>query len=259
MEKTRPTSRAILHIPHASRVIPERVRADMCIDRHRLEWQLDLITDHATDALFQSSYARRVVAPLSRLAVDCERYIDDECEPMSQHGMGFIYTNGPCGERLRDSVSPDIREYLLAAYNQHHAHLAKQTLDCLSEHRCALIVDCHSFPQDPFPYEDPALARPQICLGFDDYHSSEALRADVLMSFRSMGFDVAMNEPFAGSIMPSTFVGNTEVQTLMIEVRRDLYWDEHEQTPKADFRKLRQCLTALIDELAGQLPALLPR
>ncbi len=40
----------------------------------------------------------------------------------------------------------------------------------------SLIIDCHSFPEKPFPYEeDQSLERPDICIGTDSYHSPQRL------------------------------------------------------------------------------------
>ena len=41
----------ILHIPHASTCIPERVKAQFSIDQAALESELNKMTDHFTDWL----------------------------------------------------------------------------------------------------------------------------------------------------------------------------------------------------------------
>lgn len=86
----------ILHIPHASRVIPPDCRVAFLLDDLALERELDTLTDAFTDELFTCSSATRIIYPVSRLVVDPERYLDDSIEPMAAVGMGVIYGWGQC-------------------------------------------------------------------------------------------------------------------------------------------------------------------
>lgn len=87
----------ILHVPHASRVIPPDARAGIVLSDTELEHELDRMTDSFTDiiatrALAGSGIGARIVAPpVSRLVVDVERFTDGS-EPMEAVGMGAIYT-----------------------------------------------------------------------------------------------------------------------------------------------------------------------
>jgi len=74
----------ILHIPHASRHVPEALRGQFVLDDHALGEELARVTDAFTDELFDSPGACRVVFPLSRLVVDVERFSRDRDEPMSR-------------------------------------------------------------------------------------------------------------------------------------------------------------------------------
>lgn len=45
--------------------------------------------------------------------------------------------------------------------------------------------------------------------------------------FTDRGFSVGVNRPFAGALVPNAYYGQDQrVQSVMIEVRRDLYMDE---------------------------------
>lgn len=49
--------------------------------------------------------------------------------------------------------------------------------------------------------------------------------------FKSLGYTVKINDPFAGSLVPMTHYGsNPNVLSLMIEVNRDIYKQNFEQT-----------------------------
>ena len=80
----------ILHLPHASTLIPEDLRNDFLLSDQELLEELNRITDHATDVIFQQAFpeAKVILFPVSRLVVDPERFSEDSQEPMSQVGMG---------------------------------------------------------------------------------------------------------------------------------------------------------------------------
>ena len=109
----------IFHIPHSSRVIPEWVRAQIILSDAELEIQLNRMTDHATLNLFASKIpeAQRVVAPISRLIVDTERFRTQEAEPMEACGMGAIYEQTDDGRRLRETQAPRSEELLQRYYD----------------------------------------------------------------------------------------------------------------------------------------------
>ena len=83
-------SSSVIHVPHASTVIPEDVRPTLSLSDDELRHELLIMTDWHTDALFtlSSDAATTVLFPVSRLVVDPERFADDDCEPMSSRGMG---------------------------------------------------------------------------------------------------------------------------------------------------------------------------
>src|SRR5271169_3454801 len=98
---------AILHIPHASRLVPEEERQTFRLDDATLNSELLHMTDAYTDELFPVTpvEAARVLLPVSRLVCDVERFPSDEDEPMAARGMGAIYTRTSMGEVLR--AEPD--------------------------------------------------------------------------------------------------------------------------------------------------------
>ena len=79
------SSSIVLHLPHASTLIPKDLRDDFMLSDEELREELNRITDHATDAIFPGAFpkANAIVFPVSRLVVDPERFSDDSQEPMS--------------------------------------------------------------------------------------------------------------------------------------------------------------------------------
>ena len=60
--------------------------------------------------------------------------------------------------------------------------------------------------------------------------------------FRKEGLTVAINEPFAGTMVPLKFYGKDKrVKSIMIEVNRKLYLDDRFEKNE-NFNKIRQLL-----------------
>jgi N-formylglutamate amidohydrolase len=87
--------RTVIHIPHASTVIPADVRRAFVLSDAELEQELLRLTDRYTDELFdlRSELARPVVYGVSRFVTDPERFPDDAHESMAARGMGAVYVS----------------------------------------------------------------------------------------------------------------------------------------------------------------------
>lgn len=243
----------ILHIPHDSTLIPEDILDQFCITKDELKQELLLMTDHHTRQLFTHdvNLNRMIYAPVSRLVVDVERFVDDNQEPMSQRGMGVVYTRRANQQPLRRAISEHERMELLKRYYypRHHA-FEQEVEDVLKKYSRCLIIDCHSFSSVPLPYEtDQNMNRPQICIGTDLYHTPLELVNRLLQSFKDVGLIVAINEPYSGAIVPLRYYQKEKkVQSIMIEVNRSLYLDEGtgELLPRYD--EFRQLINRIINE-----------
>jgi N-formylglutamate amidohydrolase len=223
----------ILHIPHAATAIPSDVRRSFVLDDDELQRELLAMTDHYTDELFALPPAIAVAVryPWSRLVVDPERFLDGDKEPMTGAGMGAVYERTSTGARLRRPLSEQEREALIERfYRPYHTALDAAAGAALGTHGRCLVVDCHSFPSVPLPYEfDQRLDRPDICIGTDRRHTPPRLRDSVVAAFAARELTVMLDRPFAGTFVPSAYHDSeTRVQSVMIEVNRRLYM--HEQT-----------------------------
>jgi len=116
--------------------------------------------------------------------------------------------------------------------------------------RC-LILDGHSFPSRPLPYEpSQALDRPEVCIGTEERHTPEELVQAVETACRYRATTVRRNSPFAGTYVPLAFFRrDPRVSSLMIEVRRDTYMDESTGLRSATFATRRTFIGELIDAL----------
>ena len=245
----------ILHIPHASKDIPEIIRDQFVLSNEDLKNELLLMTDAYTDDLFVSKNKnhKTVIFPISRLVVDPERFVDDQMEPMSEKGMGVIYTLTSNGENLRRSITNQKRKILIDTYyHPHHEKLNKAVENHLKKYEKTLIIDCHSFPSIPLPYEFiQSKNRPDICIGIDDFHTPENLAQRCVQLFEERGYSIKINEPFNGSIVPGDYYQkNKNVHSIMIEVNRGLYMDGKTGVKNSGYGKVKSDLGWVLDWLS---------
>ena len=223
----------IVHVPHAGTLVPPEERARLLLDDARLALELRRMTDWHTDRLAVDALELAGVAgavfvnSASRLVVDPERLTDD-VEPMAAIGMGRVYLVTSQLHPLRHADPSDDQRLLarwFEPYTRAFARLVDETLD---EQGQVTIVDLHSFPSEPLPYEpDPLAERPGVCIGTDPDHTPLAVATAALSAFAGIKDGVAENTPFAGTYVPLDHWRRTrEVVSIMIEVRRDLYLQE---------------------------------
>lgn len=241
----------VVHVPHNCLQIPQEVRGQFVLSDAALQQELALMTDHHTLSLFASEVPSGQLAcsQVSRLVVDVERFELDADEPMSARGMGAIYQCTHALRPLRRPLSEVEREELLSRwYRPHHQWLSDCVDHALLRFDRALVIDAHSYPSSPLPYEvDEGAHRPEICIGADEYHTPGSLVDDLVSRLEAAGLECAVNTPFAGALVPAKhYRRDPRVQAVMIEVRRDVYLDEATCTPlpglAALASTLRRCL-----------------
>ena len=257
----------ILHVPHASLHIPPETREQFALSDADLERELLLMTDRYVDELFAlpADEAVTVRHEVSRLVLDPERFEDDAHEEMGRVGMGAVYTatheGDPERRPLRRPLAYGEREALLARYYRpHHERLERAVEEALRDHGRCLIVDAHSFPAWPLPYEklvwpeeDPRWKhRPAVCLGSDLTHTPLWLQAAAYEAFAARFGSVVFNRPFAGTIVPLRYYGqDVRVASIMAEVRRDQYMDEENGEKLLDFERTATRIRDAVRSMAG--------
>lgn len=242
----------ILHVPHSSRVVPQAVRAGILLDEQGLGQELDHITDSHTADIAAAAAAGSAVTPwqfvngLSRLVVDPERFPDDR-EEMLAVGMGAVYTRTTHRERLRPEgfeQRPLIERY----FHPYADAMTRAVQDRLEAVGRAVIIDVHSYPTDPLPYELHGDGRrPPICLGTDAFHTPAPLLAAAQKAFAGFG-GTGLDSPFAGTYVPLRYYGQDDrVGALMIEIRRDTYMSEPGGPAGPGLPALAAALAELVD------------
>ncbi|MFK4546935.1 N-formylglutamate deformylase [Streptomyces tendae] len=251
-----PHSPVLLHVPHSSREIPADVRSGIVLSDAELERELDHMTDaHTAEIAGRAAELAgltpwRFVNRASRLVVDPERF-PDEREEMTAVGMGAVYTRTSHREVLRpDGTDP--RPLIERYFRPYARAMTEAVADRLAATGRAVIVDVHSYPTRPLPYElHGAGPRPPVCLGTDAFHTSPELLAAARDAFAPCG-DTGLDSPFGGTYVPLDFYGTrAEVGALMVEIRRDTYMTEPGGPAGPGLSRLAASLAALVDAVSG--------
>ncbi|MFF1283012.1 N-formylglutamate amidohydrolase [Streptomyces sp. NPDC058299] len=247
-------SPVLLHVPHSARAVPDDVRGGIVLDDAELERELDHITDAHTAEIAERAAALAGVRPwrfvnrLSRLVVDPERF-PDEREEMLAAGMGAVYTRTTHRGELRPADTDP--EPLLARYFRPYAEaMTEAVAGRLAATGRAVIIDVHSYPAAPLPYElHGAGPRPPVCLGTDAFHTPPALTEAARRAFAGCG-ESGLDSPFAGTYVPLEFYGtDARVAALMVEIRRDVYMTEPGGPAGPGLDRLATALATLVDAL----------
>ncbi len=239
------SSSIILNIPHSSTLLPRvdiprpfhepkelihnaRKGREYTIDRilEGYRKELPYMTDWYTDELFINGIGKPLVATVSRLLCDTERYRDDNKEEMSVIGMGICYTSNHNLDKLASFKLEHKLQMIEKYYDPYHRTLSQYTDEALKRNKYALVLDCHSFSDIPYMCDiNNTYGRPDICIGTDSDHTPNELSDILVQYFSSLGYDVRMNYPFSGTMIPNGFEKNPRLLAVMIEINRKLYLD----------------------------------
>lgn len=245
--------KVILHIPHASTAIPES--EGFVVNDDFLKKEILKLTDWYTDDLFHSDRDEMIAATFSRIFCDPERFPDDAQEVMAAQGMGVLYEKSDCGQVIRN-VAPELRERVLERYYAiHHRRLSEAVKSQLNIFGKAIIIDCHSFPSRPLNRDlDKTMPRPAFNIGTDPVHTPKYLEEAAVSFFTERGYDVGVNWPYSGSLVPMEYYGiEPNVQSIMLEINRSLYMDEPTGTRSEGYAGIKQVTGAFIGMIGNLL------
>ena len=214
----------LLHIPHASTVIPGNYLASF--RQAILPHEIEVMTDWFCDELFDCG-RDRIVFPISRLVCDVERFRDDKQEIMADIGMGVTYQCTSTLEPLRSITEDEKGEILSQYYDSHHENFERAVEKKLRTFGYCLIIDCHSFYPTALPYElCQTKSRPDFCIGTSDYHTPSKVVDQIACFLSECGYSVNVDSPFAGTIVPMKYYEKDKrVYSVMIEINRKTYMD----------------------------------
>jgi len=214
----------IFHIPHSSTKIPFNTGFNVDV----MQKEIDLLTDWATDKIFDGADIIKIVPQFSRVFCDVER-LKDEDEEMFAKGRGFFYTHTDNGNILRENIN-NIKEKIFNDYYlPHHNLFNSEVQKKLNKYDAVNIIDCHSFSDIPFKSDlNQNTNRPDICLGVDEFHTPKYLLNYIKNIFEKENLTVDINNPYSGTIVPiEHYQKNNKIHSIMIEINRKLYMENN--------------------------------
>lgn len=237
----------LIHIPHSSYFIPKEYKHLFLIDEKELKKEQLLMTDSYTDELFNTKN-KKIIFPISRLICDVERFRNEQDEEMTKQGMWVCYTKTHNQKQIKTVSETHKQEILDKYYDKHHKLFEEKVEKILNTNKKCLIIDAHSFCSTPLEYElYKEEARPEICLGIDDFHTNKEITNYFKKAFKDKDYEVKINSPFKGAIVPLKFYKKeNKVQSIMIEINRSIYMNEETGEKTKRFVTLQKDLKEMI-------------
>jgi len=216
----------LVHLPHNSVVLPEDF--DYRRSAQERERDIHVLVDHHTDVLFAPLYGTSFVNSYCRVYFDPERYADPSKEVMNEIGMGVFYTHTVDGLRFRPDDEPGVYQSKLDKfYHPYHQNLTDCCIRLMEQYGRCFLIDGHSYPKRCFPFEQfPDDERPEIDIGTDSVHTPEWLKEELFAICTAAGYSVGFDQPFKGTLVPTSLIGDPRLVACMLEVRRDVYLDQ---------------------------------
>lgn len=250
----------VLHIPHAGTKFfdNDAIHQDALLNNARdvVDWHTDLL--FAPDSKHKK--ITPVVFPYCRTVCDVERMTND---PMEALNLGICYDSNPLAPthgffsiNSKQLPRTEAKTLSLQHYTEHHHKVERLLL----QNSGALLIDCHSFSSHRTVLNSPTLSNEQIadvdiCIGYNDdatYPSKHTVGTTV-NHFASLGYRVAVNTPFSNA---KTFNSLVNYHSVMIEINKKLYMDEHTIERNHHFCTLHKQIVALYDKLLDSTPQL---
>lgn len=258
-----PAAPALFASPHSGTHYPATMREALCVPLIDVRRTEDAFIDELFSGvpalgagLIAARYGRSVV-DLNRdpHELDAAMFHDGPPRPCAlptarvEAGLGCLPRVGARGEAIyaRLLSRAEGEERLTQVHDAYHLHLAAELGTLRRAHGCALLIDCHSMPS----LQPGRRTLSDIVLG-DRFGSSADPRLMVRIerSFRTQGFTVARNAPYAGGYTTRRY-GRPRRGThaLQIEINRGLYMDEQRITRASGFSSLKAALEQVTKEI----------
>ncbi|MEL6472517.1 MAG: N-formylglutamate amidohydrolase [Pseudomonadota bacterium] len=252
-------SQVLFASPHSGTVYPEAMQRDLRVPLLEIRRTEDAFVDELFEiapdlgaTLVSARYGRGFV-DLNRDARELDPSMFSDGAPRAsglptarvEAGLGCLPRICSRGREIyaRRMTKSEGERRLADVHDSYHGWIT-QTLAALRErHGEAVLIDCHSMPSS----QPGRRGLPDIVLG-DRFGSSCSARLTGLVerTFKSMGYSVTRNAPYAGGYTTRRY-GRPRRGThaLQIEINRSLYMDESSLSPHAGFDTLRDDISAM--------------
>ncbi|MGF1562525.1 MAG: N-formylglutamate amidohydrolase [Geminicoccaceae bacterium] len=253
----------IVSSPHSGEHYPDKMLERSTLSRHYLRRLEDTHVDRlVADAplcgawLLRAAFARAYV-DLNRDRFELDPRLITGSVPdfvntaslKARAGLGSVPSQvGGRAIYRRGFDFKHLHERLERAYSPYHNTLETLLHRMLEQFGGAVLLDCHSMPSMP----DIGISA-DIVLGDRFGRSCHHRVLEVAeLVLRRHGYKVTRNRPYAGGFITAHYGKPLRnIHAMQIEIRRDLFMDEHSMEPHAGLARMRRHLADLVTELAA--------
>ncbi len=262
-----PRSCVVFSSPHSGNEYPEDLLAMTRLDSHAIRSSEDAFVDRLF-ARAPDFGAPLLAARFPRAYVDLNR-ADTELDPALVRGVRYHGINPRIaaglgviprvvgGHRAIRSGKMSLQEAnrrLNLAYRPYHARLAALLSEQHARFGAAILVDCHSMPNEAISHlERDNTPFPDVVIG-DRFGTSASawITEAVIGIFKEAGFRVARNKPFAGGYITQHYGHPTRNRhAVQVEINRSVYMDEYAIQPRDDFGTICNTLAGITRRIAA--------
>ncbi len=213
------------------------------------------------DVPFIYSPWNRYVIDLNRLPGDVDKdSVKDHANSSGTFTTGLHWVKTSIGEELMSTpISKELHDILVAAYFEpfHKSIQAHFDYHRLQGHRRVFHLDAHSMPSlGTEIHRDPGERRKEIVISDQDGTSCDPKFRDLIVdSYKSAGFEVALNWPYKGGRITQTY-GNPAAgrHTIQVEINRAIYMNEEtKEMIQPDFKDVSSRIQKAIKTIHKEL------
>jgi N-formylglutamate amidohydrolase len=261
--------------PHSGRIYPAEFLALSRLDPLTLRKSEDCLIDHLfrpvanLGAPLISARFPRAYLDLNREPYEIDPDLVDEPPPPHANsqsvrvagGLGTVARIVSDGEEIYRERLPlrSVMARVEQLYFPFHSELSRLIEETRQQFGYAILIDCHSMPSTAMT--PGGGQRPDIVIG-DRFGAScdSRLAGLVREAFRSKGYGVQMNRPYAGGYITEHHGRPTRgVHALQLEINRGLYLDELTLQPNAGYPVLEADLKSVANQLFASAPQIMER
>jgi N-formylglutamate amidohydrolase len=261
--RPRTPGRFVFASPHSGTVYPSDMGADASLDEASLRSAEDALVDRLI-APGVDRGATVVLARLGRAWVDLNRdpadldpllidgAADGAVSARTAAGYGVIPRLTGDGRALYDRrlTLAEARSRIAGTHAPYHSALAEWMQAARAQYGEAVLVDWHSMPARATQGSGGARG-PDVVLG--DRHGSSCsaeLTRRLRRAFESLGWRVALNQPYAGGWTTQSWGRPSEgFHAIQIELNRALYFDEVARSPGPGWSRTEKGVARVIADL----------
>lgn len=254
----------IITSPHSGTIYPQSFLENLESDISYCKSIEDMFVDELIEnneyidsIVFHKAYLSRAVIDLNRKHSELDisqikgkLNFETENTRYVRSGIGLIPTNTPLGKLKYKKIlsSETIANLINEYYFPWHKELQKLIKYKLEKFGRAFILDCHSMPSIDIPSK-VSLNLKDIVLGNCKGISCSKENINFVKDlFIENKFSVELNNPYSGGFITQNYHDISQnIETLQIEIRRDLYMDELSFRKNHNFEKIKENLFEIIN------------